>query len=709
MSNLSRVEVVTSPVGEPIDARPPHKFRDHRLTITRGRPLPLGASRTPSGVNFSLLCQHATKVSLVLLEPCNSDIRTEIALEPFRFRTGYHWHVHLAGLPDEFCYGYRVDGPTGPGHRYDSSTILLDPASRALSCGRPWGMSGSIPRRSLLTRSMANHMDDSAPPTPRIPREDTILYELHLRGFTVDPSSGVRHPGTYAGLIEKIPYLKELGVTAVEILPVDEFDENDCPFVNPFTGERLRNFWGYNTIAYSALKAAYSSNPEGPAPLAEFRRMIKAFHAEGMEVVLDVVFNHTAEGGSDGPVYSFRGLDNNLYYLLDDQGNYLNFTGCGNTINSNHPIVRGLILSSLRNTVAETEVDGFRFDLASVLGRDRKGNVMVEPPVIEQISDDGLLADTKLIAEPWDAAGVYQVGSFPGGARWSVWNGRYRDDVRRFWRGEPGMTSALATRLCGSDDLYHGRGPLHSINFITCHDGFTLNDLVSYDAKHNEANGEGNRDGSNDNISWNCGVEGPTDDPEINRLRARQARNLLATLLISQGVPMLLGGDEVLRTQNGNNNAWCQDNSLSWLDWTLTEKNADFRRFTKGMIALRLRHPSLRRRTFFNPSDVVWHGVDPAHPDFSPSSRSLAFALDGRRCDRAGLIDRDIYVIMNAYWNPLTFLIPSSPSGRHWRRAADTALPSPDDILGLDEGPRIPIMHPYRVESRSMVILISEG
>ena len=689
---------------------PRYTFRGHPLTVTRGHPVPLGASRIPGGVNFVIISRHATSVRLVISEPCNTELFVEIPLGPMYFRTGDHWHVRVEGLPDEFAYGYRVDGPKGYGNRFDPSLVLIDPASRALACGRPWGESGVTHRRSLLTRSMNDRQDDV---NPRINREDTIIYELHVRGFTADPSSRVRHPGTFAGLMEKIAYLKDLGVTAVELLPIDEFDETDCPFVNPLTGERLRNLWGYNTIAYSAPKSAYASNWEGIEPQREFCAMVKKFHKSGMEIVLDVVFNHTAEGGEFGPSYHFRGLDNSMYYMLDDHGRYMNFSGCGNTINSNHPVVRGLILSCLRAMVAEAGVDGFRFDLASVLGRDRQGRVLVEPPVIESISEDALLTDTKLIAEPWDAAGLYQVGSFPGGPRWSVWNGQYRDDIRRFWRGDPGMISALATRICGSDDLYHGRGPLHSINFITCHDGFTLNDLVSYNHKHNEANGEGNRDGSDGNDSWNCGSEGATDNPEVLAIRARQVRNLMATLLISQGVPMILGGDELLRTQGGNNNAWCQDNPTSWVDWSLVEKNAGFYRFTKRLIALRLRHHVLRRRTFFlgdrsYTPDIIWHGASPCRPDWSATSHAIAFALDGRRSDRDTL-DRDLYVAMNAHWEPKTFLIPASPSGRPWRRAVDTALPSPDDAHDLDEGPRVPLMQPYRVESRSMMILISEA
>jgi glycogen operon protein len=500
----------------------------------------------------------------------------------------------------------------------------------------------------------------------------------------------------------------------VELLPIDEFDESDCPFVNPLSGEPLRNFWGYNTIAFCAPKAAYAPHPEGASPWKEICQMVEAFHAAGIEVYLDVVFNHTAEGGDDGPTYSFRGVDNALFYMLDERGRYLNYSGCGNTISSDHPVVRNYLMECLRNWVTEAGVDGFRFDLASVLGRDRHGNVLVEPPAIKRISEDSLLRDAKLIAEPWDAAGLYQVGTFPGEGRWSDWNGRFRDDVRRFWRGDPGMTSALATRICGSDDLYQGRGPLHSINYICCHDGFTLNDLVSYNQKHNEANGEGNRDGNDANWSWNCGVEGPTDDPAVLQLRSQQARNLIATLLISQGVPMILGGDEFLRTQRGNNNAWCQDNAQSWVDWLLADRNADFLRFVRGMIALRKAHPILRRRTFFSgaregqPPAILWHGVEPSRPDFSPQSHSLAFALDGRRSDRDNVVDRDIFVAMNAYSEPLEFKIPASPSGRPWCRAVDTARPTPEDIIAEDLRPRVPVRQIYPVRAHSMLVLVSE-
>ena len=680
--------------------------------MKRGRPLPLGAVSEPSGVNFAVVCRHATDVWLVLGDPQAPGFETEIQLDRRLNRTGDHWHVRIDGLPDEFCYGYRVDGPRSGGFRFDPTIILLDPYARAVSYRGGWGEPSPTPRRSLVNEAMTEREPVVGPNTPL---EDTIIYELHVRGYTIHPSAGVEHPGTFAGLAEKIGHLVDLGVTAVELLPVDEFDETDCQYVNPLTGERLLNFWGYNTIAFSAPKASYAVRSGRLEPWEEFGAMVDAFHERGIEVILDIVFNHTAESGDEGPTYSFRGFDNPLYYMLDDEGRYLNFSGCGNAFNTDHPVVRNFVLACLRNWVAEAGVDGFRFDLASVLGRDRRGDVMPNPPTINRISEDSLLYGTKLIAEPWDAGGLYQVGTFPGGGRWSDWNGRYRDDVRRFWRGEPGLTSDLATRVCGSDDLYAGRGPLHSINFISCHDGFTLRDLVSYDRKHNEANGEGNRDGSDGNFSWNCGVEGPTGDPAVQALRARQARNLMATLLISQGVPMILGGDEFLRTQGGNNNAWCQDNEVSWVDWTLAESNGDFLRFVRRMIALRKAHPVFRRRTFFEapgavgPPEILWHGVRPVQPDFSDESRAIAFALDGRRCDRPGVIDRDFYVAMNAGESALEFHIPASPSGRRWHRVVDTAIVAPGDFVDVDEGPTVEVMDVYRVEGRSMIVLASEA
>jgi glycogen operon protein len=690
---------------------------------SRGRSYPVGATPLSEGVNFVLMCRHGATVHLVLQTVDSDDILAEIELDPRMNRTGDLWHIQVYDMPKIFRYGWRVDGPEGCGHRFDPSLILLDPSCTAVADGVHWGCNGhyfngvnqarGTHRRSLYVRRSFDWREDYPLVTPM---EDSVIYELHVRGFTMHPSAMVAKPGTFAGLIEKIGYLKQLGITAVELLPVFEFDEDDCVFINPGSGQCLKNFWGYNSIAFAAPKAAYAANGPEHGQTSEFRDMVRAFHTAGIEVILDVVFNHTGEGDDRGRTYSFRGLDNELYYLLGPGGKYLNFSGCGNTVNCNHPIVRDSILNCLRFWIGEMHVDGLRFDLASVFGRDRKGNVIVDPPIVEMISEDGLLRDTKLIAEPWDAAGLYQVGSFPGtGGRWSEWNGRYRDDVRRFWRGDPGMSGALATRICGSSDLYErsGRSPKHSLNFITCHDGFTLWDLVSYNQKHNDANGEANRDGMDENFSWNCGAEGSTQDADILRLRKRQAKNLLTTLMISQGVPMILGGDEFLRTQKGNNNAWCQDNEVSWVDWRLKDANADFFRFTTMLIELRRRHPVLRRREFLRGSgrdnslraDIVWHGVEPFNPDFTPGSRTLAFCLDGKETCREP--DRDFYVACNAWIDPVAFRVPRAPNGQPWRRAIDTSFLSPLDILGLDEGPVVDHDVLYQVAPHSLIVLVS--
>ena len=746
------------------------------VTTSRGAPLPLGVSPAPDGLNFALLCRHGTAVTLVVLPEAGGPPLAEVELHPRRNRTGDLWHVQVRGLPDTFIYGWRVDGPAGPRTRFDPRRLLIDPASVILSEGSVWaGTCQTDPertsRRSLYSRRPRYDWGDDAPPLT--PFEDSVVYEVHVRGFTWHPSSGVRFPGTFRGLVEKIPYLKELGVTAVELMPVFEWDECDCPFTNPETGEKLVNYWGYNPVAFAAPKAALAATARDHGQTREFRDMVKAFHAAGLEVYLDVVFNHTGEGDDRGRGYSFRGLDNELYYLLDGDGNYLNYSGVGNTVNCNHPVVRDLIMTCLRFWVGDMHVDGFRFDLASVLGRDRFGNVMVDPPVIESITEDGVLADTKLIAEPWDAAGLYQVGHFPFGRRWSEWNGPFRDDVRRFWRGDNGLAPVLASRVCGSSDIYQwsGRLPRHSVNFVTCHDGFTLWDLVSYDGKHNDANGEGNRDGAGENYSWNCGAEGPTADPEVNALRHRQARNLMATLFLSQGVPMILAGDEFLRTQRGNNNAWCQDNELSWVDWSLEETNADFLRFTRELIGLRKRHPALRRRRFFvgemRPAegtgvrkfdqpeagpfphtgpvrpeeaglppltppppdlprswerkqvsapvlaDIHWHGTEPFKPDWGYFSRTLAFSLDGRftgrELDPDYEIDCDFYVAMNSWLDPVKFRVPPSPTRRRWRRVIDTAQPAPEDFLPEGQGPVVEEGAYYTVEGHSLVVLVSEA
>jgi isoamylase len=687
--------------------------------VSRGRPLPLGTTQFGEGVNFALLTRHGAHVWLVLSPEDENTPFAEFELDPDSNRTGNNWHVFVHDLPAKFRYGWRVDGPVSPYTRYDPSIVLLDPAATLIAGGGAWGSQCEVStkqsvRRGLYVRGPRYEWADDRP--PRIPLEDSIIYELHVRGFTCHPSSGVKHPGTYAGLAEKIPYLKSLGVTAVELLPIHEFDECDCPFTNPFTGERLKNYWGYNSIAFAAAKAGFAESVAEHGQVREFRDMVKSFHAAGIEVILDVVFNHTGEGDDRGRTYSFRGFDNELYYLLGPDGSYLNYTGCGNTLNCNHPVVRDLLLTCLRYWVGHMHVDGFRFDLASVFGRDRFGNVMVDPPVVEMITEDGVLADSKLIAEPWDAAGLYQVGKFPFGRRWSEWNGKYRDDVRRFWRGDAGTVGDLATRISGSSDLYEptGRKPIHSINFVTCHDGFTLNDLVSFEQKHNAANGEESRDGSDANWTWNCGVEGPTTDPKVRRIRQRQARNVMATLLLSQGVPMLLAGDEFLRTQRGNNNAWCQDNEISWVDWTLAEENKHFLRFTREIIGLRKRHVALRRRSFLFGAaggirpDIAWHGLEPNDPDFSPASRLLAYTLDGSQTGRGP--DQDIYVAINGDRDQtLPLKVPKSPSGRPWRRVVDTSLLPPLDIVAEGTGPVVPAGATYRLPPLSLAVLITVG
>ncbi|QVL33021.1 glycogen debranching protein GlgX [Telmatocola sphagniphila] len=714
---------------------------DTRYAVARGRAMPLGVSTSLDGINFCLLCRHGVAVTLVLLPLEGSEIPlAEIELHPQFHRTGDHWHVLVKGLPLDFRYGWRVSGPDGNGHRFNPKRILLDPAATILSEGAVWAGTCETDRertgrRSVFHRSPRYDWADDHP--PRIPQDESIIYELHVRGFTCHPSSKVQNSGTFSGLIEKIPYLQWLGVTAVELLPIHEFDECDCPFINPETKERNRNFWGYNTLAFAAPKAAYAARANEYGQLAEFRDLVKAFHAAGIEVILDVVFNHTGEGDDRGRTYSFRGLDNSLYYLMSPDGKkFLNFTGCGNTLNCNHPVVRELIMNCLRHWVGNMHVDGFRFDLASIFGRDKFGNVLLEPPILEMITEDGILADCKLIAEPWDAAGLYQVGHFPFGHRWQEWNGKYRDDVRRFWRGD-GLAGLLASRICGSADVYewNQRSPLHSINYVTCHDGFTLNDLVSYNRKHNLANGENNYDGMDENYSWNCGEEGPSNNPEINHLRIRQAKNLMATMLLSQGVPMILAGDEFLRTQKGNNNAWCQDNEISWVDWTLAEKNKDFLRFTREMIHLRKRHPVLHRPRFFKGeitsdwsrfgnsvpnnwrgekiSDIVWHGLEPNLPNFNTASNFLAFTLDGRMTGRETdpeyMVDSDFYVAMNASNDICRFKIPPSPTRRKWRRVADTSLESPLDFVAENTGPEVPPGSIYSVPPHAILILVSEG
>ncbi len=675
-------------------------------------PLPLGATPLRDGINFAIFSRHATWVSLVLFEPGGDQPVFEIALDPRFNRTGDIWHAFVKGLDPGIHYSYRMDRiPIGDPrmNRYNRSVLLLEPHSKATSGHSNWAeeAAGPTSRRSIVVEHSFDWGDDQPLNTPLA---DTVIYEMHVRGFTRDSSSGVAQPGTFAGLIEKIPYLTELGVTAVELLPAHEFDELDTDRVNPFTGERLVNYWGYQPISFFAPKAAYAAAKQDGAQIREFQELARRLHAAGIEVILDVVFNHTAEGNEKGRTLSFRGIDNTVYYMLDPQtGAYLNYSGCGNTLNCNHPVVRDLIVECLRYWVIEMHVDGFRFDLASILGRGQDGAVLENPPLLESLARDPVLANTKLIAEAWDAAGLYQVGTFPAWSRWAEWNGRFRDDVRRFVRGEPGMVSALATRLVGSPDLYQTsrREPYHSINFVTCHDGFTLADLVSYDHKHNEMNGESNTDGVDDNLSWNCGAEGPTDSPEIRRLRERQVRNLATILLLADGVPMLLSGDELGRTQQGNNNAYCHDNGISWIDWTLRFANADLLRFFRLLIAFRRRDPLLRATSFAGETGqqriVEWHGVRLWQPDWSQESRSLAMHLASpAEADK----EQHIYFIANAHWEAHEFELPA---GIQWRRFIDTMYAGPGEITELGAEILLQAQGRYVVGPRSTVVLVSGG
>lgn len=681
------------------------------FVVSRGAPLPLGAHRIHDGVNFSIFSRHASSVVLLLFHPGQEDPFLELPLDIRFNRTGEIWHALVKGLDPGVRYAYRMDRKPASNfrvYRYNSDTVLLDPYAKVISGHADWASepeNGFYLRRNML---LSGEFDWGSDQPLNIPLSETVIYETHVRGFTMHPSSGVSKPGTFAGLIEKIPYLKDLGITAVELLPVHEFEELDTIRVNPRTGQRLVNFWGYQPINFFAPNAAYSSLKGDGDQVREFKTLVKSMHAAGIEVILDVVFNHTAEGDDRGPTFSYRGIDNPVYYMLDPQGQYLNYSGCGNTLNCNHPVVRDLIVECLRYWVMEMHVDGFRFDLASILGRGTDGTVLRNPPLLESLAHDPVLANTKLIAEAWDAAGLYQVGTFPAWSRWAEWNGKFRDDVRRFVRAEPGMVSALATRLVGSPDLYRtsSREPYHSINFVTCHDGFTLADLVSYDRKHNEENGENNTDGANENFSWNCGVEGPTDDAEILRLRTRQAKNLAAILMISDGVPMILAGDELGRTQRGNNNAYCHDNEISWIDWQLAEKNAGIHRFFRLLIEFRRHHPLLRSTSYGSLTGegdrrLEWNGIKLGQPDWSHESRSLAMHLSG--LSELGAEDH-IYFIANSYWEPLTFELPNT--GLKWLRFVDTTLASPDDILEPGEEIPVGLDGKYLAGPRSVAVLV---
>jgi glycogen operon protein len=678
-------------------------------TENAGSSSPLGATIVVGGVNFSLYSRAATRVELLLFDQPDDRVPTQVLhLDPIRNRTYHYWHTFVPGLRPGQLYGYRVDGPRRPerGIRFDADKVLLDPYGRGVSV--PDGYSrdaASMPGDDTATSMKSVVIDPSAydwedDQSPNHPASQTIVYEMHVRGFTRHPSSKLDSSkrGTYAGLIEKIPYLQQLGITAIELLPVFQFDVQDAP-------KGKINYWGYAPISFFAPHTNYSSCQDPLGTVNEFHDMVKALHRAGIEVILDVVFNHTAEGNEDGPTLCFRGIDNPTYYMLEDRGQrYANYSGCGNTLNTNHPIVRRLIVDSLRYWVEEMHVDGFRFDLASILSRDGSGKPQPNPPVLWDIESDPVLAGTKLIAEAWDAAGLYQVGSFVGDA-WREWNGRFRDDVRDFFRGQPGTVPRIADRIVGSPQIYghKEREVEQSLNFVTCHDGFTLNDLVSYNEKQNQDNGEDNRDGDNNNRSWNCGAEGPTEDPTINKIRDRQVKNFLATTLLSLGVPMIRMGDEIRHTQRGNNNAYCQDNELSWFDWTNLQRHPELHRFVSLICARRSqRNPDHERQRcsvnqMLRDAKKTWHGIRLDQPDWSDSSHCIAF---GGVLPKANM---QFHFILSAYWEPLQFELPQL-CGRHWRRWIDTALDSPEDITPWDEAPIVD-GDSYHVADRSVVML----
>ncbi len=684
-------------------------------TSSNGRPFPLGATCVESGVNFSLFSRGATGIELHFFDDANAPRPAKIVpLDPVTNRTYHYWHIFVPGVRPGQVYACRVTGPSDParGMRFDPSKLLLDPYGRAVVVPEGYSRTAAASAGDNAAKAMKSVVVDPAQydwegDAPlRRPSAQTIIYEMHVRGFTRNPNSGVpdNKRGTYAGLIEKIPYLQQLGITAVELLPVFQFDQYDCP-------PGRVNYWGYQPVSFFAPHAAYSSRRDPLGPANEFRDMVKALHRANIEVILDVVFNHTTEGDHSGPTLCFRGFDNDIYYILEsDRSRYANYSGCGNTLNANNPIVRRLIVDSIRYWVEHMHVDGFRFDLASILSRDADGHVLPNPPVLWDLESDPLLAGTKLMAEAWDAAGLYQVGSFVGDS-WKEWNGRFRDDARAFFRGDAGSLRRFADRMVGSPEIYghKQREPEQSVNFVTCHDGFTLNDLVSYNEKHNQPNGENNRDGGNENLSWNCGHEGPTDDPAIESLRNRQVKNFLASTLLALGVPMITMGDEVRRTQRGNNNAYCHDDESTWFDWSLLEKHPDVLRFCSLLCARRSARDADHERHRLTLNQLVaraskdWHGVRLGRPDWSENSHAVAFSVELRR------EFMHLYLILNAFWEPLEFELPRTTGrDRNWQRWIDTALESPNDITDWHSAPPVP-GSPYRAAPRSVVALVARA
>ena len=636
-----------------------------------------GAVAIPGGVNFTIHTHGATSCELLLF---HRKAEEPYAVIPFpeSYRIGFCYSMIVFDLDiEEFEYAYRLDGPYDEkkGLRFDKNKILLDPYARAVTGQSQWGHVNNA-QHGYRARVVQSNFDWGDQRHHSIPMEDLIIYELHVRGFTMDESSGVKHHGTFEGLREKIPYLKELGVNAVELMPIFEFDEmRDVRLIDE---NELIDFWGYNPVSFFAPNTSYCSSMEYNREGLELKTLIKDLHDNGIEVILDVVFNHTAEGNEFGPCFSFKGFDNNIYYMLTPDGHYYNFSGCGNTLNCNHPVVRDMILECLRYWVIEYRVDGFRFDLASILGRNDDGTPLSQPPLLRSLAFDSILGNVKLIAEAWDAGGLYQVGSFPSWKRWAEWNGRYRDDMRRFLKGDDLLAQTAAARITGSPDLYDPayRGGNASINFLTCHDGFTLYDLYSYNQKHNEANGWGNTDGADDNNSWNCGVEGETDDPAILALRKRLMKNACAILLCSRGTPMFLSGDEFADTRYGNNNPYCQDNLISWLDWSLLKKNKDLFDFFQYMIRFRKDHPVIRKDlepSYLGIPAMSTHGLTPDETNFSGDSHVVCVRFAGY--NESTQKEDLVYLAVNSGWFPVTLTLPELPEHYKWKVAVNTGDP----------------------------------
>ncbi len=701
--------------------------------ISEGRPEILGATPSGNGVNFAVYSKNAERVVLDLFDsPDAKQPSFSIDFDPVKNKTGSVWHIFVEGLSAGTLYLFRADGPYNPplGHRFNFNKYLFDPYAKAFSQGsvfqsynrqRELGLAGvengklsdlsNFPKCVVVDDSDFDWQGDKP---LNYPLSETVIYEAHLKGYTASQTSEVSAPGTYKGFVEKIPYLKKLGITSVELMPIFEFDEHETGAINPKTGETLSNYWGYSTIGFFAPKTTYAFDRTPGASVREFKTLVRELHKAGIEVILDVVFNHTAEGNEHGYTFCFRGLENSAYYMLpeNEKQYYHNFSGCGNTVNAAHPVTTKLILDSLRYWVGEMHVDGFRFDLAAALCRDQKSYMQNFPFLTNAISEDSILCHSKIIAEPWDCGGGYLVGGFPGG-RWSEWNDRYRNDIRRFIRGDEGVATAAATRLAGSSDLYNhsGRNPDASINFVSCHDGFPMNDIVSYNGKHNDENGENNRDGSDDNNCYNHGYEGVTVNPKIETLRLKKLKNFMVCLMVSQGVPMFSAGDEFRRTQMGNNNAYCQDNEISWVNWNFEKKNQELFNFTRKAIQLRKSHPVFRRKKFFSGSkaEIEWYDVDGKNPDWSNMKRFLGFKLVGSSVsDENGEPDNDFYIAGNTDIYDVTMTLPTLPKGKRWFYVADTSVSGEEGFAEPDNETLLQEQQRYVLPAASFVILIAK-